>query len=174
MNKRLLVFLSSLLAMQLQSIPMIFAAESPWTAPDCALTSIDGNQKIALQQFRGKVVYVDFWASWCPPCLKSFPVLNGLEHDFKDRGLQILAVNLDEELKDAKEFLVKYPADFLVVLDASKQCAQSFKVQAMPTSYLVDRKGVVRHTSLGFRVESAKQLREQIEQLLKEDGGLTK
>jgi peroxiredoxin len=135
-------------------------------APNCALTSIDGGQKIDLNQFKGKVVYLDFWASWCGPCAKSFPFLNELHQQFKDRGLQIVGVNLDENKADAKTFLSNYSAGFTIAADADSQCVQAFDVEGMPTSYIIDRKGAVHHVHQGFRSGEAAVLRDLVEKLL--------
>ncbi|MDP1558995.1 MAG: TlpA disulfide reductase family protein [Nitrosomonas sp.] len=144
------------------------AALSDKTAPSCTLTELDGAPVHNLQELQGQVVYVDFWASWCPPCVRSFPFLNQLAHDLKDQGLRVVGVNLDENLADAEKFLVKYPADFSIVTDPGKQCAKDFNVIAMPSSYLIDRKGVIRHIHQGFRVGEVQALRHMIEQLLME------
>lgn len=147
------------------------AAEAGNKAPDCALTSIDDGKSYNLQQFQGKVLYIDFWASWCPPCLKSFPFLNELEQDLKGQGLQVIAINLDESAEDAQAFLAKTPAQFIVAADSNEQCARNFDVKAMPSSYLIDRNGVIRHVQLGFRPGEAKALRALAEQLLTESPG---
>ena len=138
------------------------------TAPDCKLSSLGDSQSSTLSQYPGKVLYVDFWASWCGPCAKSFPFMNELHSQLKDQGLQIVAVNLDEKPEEAQAFLSQYPAQFTVAADASKQCAKDFGVKAMPSSYLIDRKGKVHHIHLGFRPGEAKELRQIVEQLLKE------
>jgi peroxiredoxin len=84
------------------------------------------------------------------------------------KGLEIVGVNLDEEPAEAKAFLEKTPAKFAVMADASGQCPQEFGVKAMPSSYLIDRKGVIRHVHLGFKPSEASQLREQVNSLLDE------
>lgn len=134
----------------------------------CALTTLDGEPADALQELKGKVVYVDFWASWCPPCVKSFPFLNELNHDLKDKGLHVIGINLDEKVADAQEFIAKHPVDFSIVADPSKQCAKGLEVMAMPTSYLIDRKGNIRHVHQGFRPGESEQLRALITQLVME------
>lgn len=146
----------------------VAALETGNPAPACALTSLPGNQPANLEQYRGQVVYVDFWASWCGPCAKSFPFMNTMHEQFKDKGLQIVGVNLDENLDDAKTFLAKYPASFTVMADASKQCAKDFQVKAMPSSYIIDRNGKVHHIHLGFRPGEAENLRILVEKLLNE------
>ena len=169
MNQRILALLCAALA--LIPIQTIIAAEIGSKAPDCTLTSINDTQRYDLQQFHGKVLYVDFWASWCPPCAKSFPFLNELDRDLKDSGLQVIGVNLDQAPEDAKAFLAKYPANFTVVSDANEKCARNFDVKAMPSSYLVDRNGIIRHVHLGFRSGEVKELRVLAEQLLAEKPG---
>ena len=137
-------------------------------APKCSLVPAGNEQSFDLHRFRGKVVYVDFWASWCSPCAQSFTFLNDLEGQFRGKDLQILGINLDERPEDAKNFLAKHPANFTVAYDAGGRCPQDFGVQGMPSSYLVDRKGVIRHVHLGFRRGEAEKLRGLVEQLLAE------
>lgn len=136
--------------------------------PSCALSSINSAQKYDFQQFKGKVLYVDFWASWCPPCAKSFTFLNELHRELKEQGLEIVVVNLDEQLEDAKAFLAKHPNNLTAAVDMTKQCAQNFNVEGMPSTYIIDRKGIVRKIHLGFRSEDAEELRNLVKQLLAE------
>ena len=145
-----------------------FAEHLDQISPSCALTTLDGNPTYNLQELKGKVVYMDFWASWCPPCVKSFSFLNQLDHDMRDKGLHVIGVNLDEKVADAKEFLAKHPVDFSIVADPSKQCAKVFELMAMPTSYLIDRKGAIRHIHQGFRPGETEELRALITQLVME------
>ena len=150
------------------SLQTALAAEVGGAAPDCALSAIGGAQNYSLKQFRGKVLYVDFWSSWCGPCAQSFTFLNELDRDLKSQGLQVIGINLDEAGEDAKSFLEQHPASFHIVTDAAQQCAKDFGVKAMPSSYLVDRKGIIRYVHLGFRPDEAKEFRGLAEQLLAE------
>ncbi len=134
----------------------------------CELKTLDGKPTVDLKELRGKVVYVDFWASWCPPCVKSFPFLNQLEHEMKEQGLHVIGVNLDEKAKDAEEFLAKHPAHFSIVADPSKACAKVLEVMAMPTSYIIDKKGNIRHVHQGFRPGETEELRALLTQLVME------
>lgn len=145
-----------------------YAVDVGASLPECALEVMDNKQNLSLSQYKGKVLYVDFWASWCGPCAKSFPFLNEMHEQFKDQGLQIVGVNLDENVNDAKAFLAKYPASFTVAADVSKQCAKDFAVKAMPSSYLIDRKGIVHHVHLGFKPGEAQEIRLLVEKLLSE------
>ncbi|ESS71749.1 redoxin superfamily [Methyloglobulus morosus KoM1] len=145
-----------------------FAVDIGQPMPSCVVSPIGENKNFDLSQYKGKVLYVDFWASWCSPCVKSFPFLNEMHEQFNGQGLQIIGVNLDENVDDANAFLAKIPANFTVVADVSKQCAKDFDVKAMPSSYIIDRKGGVHHVRLGFRPGEANEVRELVEKLLSE------
>jgi thiol-disulfide isomerase/thioredoxin len=162
---KLLLFVFALLVLLVKTS---FAEHLEQVSSSCALTTLDGKPADGLQELKGKVVYVDFWASWCPPCVKSFPFLNQLDQELKDKGLHVIGVNLDEKVTDAQEFLAKHPAGFSIVADPSKQCAKDLEVMAMPTSYLIDRKGNIRHIHQGFRPDESEKLRALITQLVME------
>jgi len=106
-----------------------------------------------LLEFRGKVVVLDFWASWCVPCRRSFPWMNSMQEKYADDGLVIIGVNLDAVDADAQAFLRESPADFQIINDPEGALALEHDVVAMPTSYIFDRDGrlVTRH--LGFKVK---------------------
>jgi thiol-disulfide isomerase/thioredoxin len=140
-------------------------------APICQLAPLRDAQAIDMERLQGSVVYVDFWASWCGPCAKSFPFLNTIEADFRDRGLRVVGINLDEHPADAQAFLSRHPARFAVAADSTGRCPQAFAVAAMPSSYLIDRKGIVRYVHAGFRAGDAAKLRALIERLLSEQLG---
>lgn len=121
-----------------------------------------------LGALRGRVVYLDFWASWCVPCRQSFPWMNELQKRYADRGLTIIAVNLDHERADADKFLHKLSPDFQVRFDPDGHWARQFSVHGMPTSVILDRGGKQRFTHIGFRSGDAPQYEQQIQQLLAE------
>ncbi|MGJ0486208.1 MAG: TlpA family protein disulfide reductase [Methylomicrobium sp.] len=145
-----------------------FAANVGDSLPQCALSSIDGARPIDLSEYKGKVLYLDFWASWCGPCAKSFPFMNQLQEEFSGKGLTLIGVNLDENPEDANAFLAQHPANFTIAADKGEQCARQFDVKAMPSSYLIGLDGVIRHVHLGFREDAGKELREAVEKLLAE------
>jgi thiol-disulfide isomerase/thioredoxin len=99
----------------------------------------------------GKVVLVDFWASWCGPCKASFPVLNKLHDTYASKGLVIIGIGVDEEEAKYKSFASKMGARFPLVHDSQHKAAAFFNPPSMPTSFIVDRKGVIRHVHTGFR-----------------------
>jgi thiol-disulfide isomerase/thioredoxin len=168
MNPRIIAFSAALTLISMHSSIAIASESNDQAAPNCVVSSFADAKSYNLQQFKGKVVYVDFWASWCGPCVQSFPFMNTLEHEFKDKGLQILAINMDENPNDAQLFLKEHPAKFTVVADNGQKCAKAFDVKAMPSSYIIDRHGVIHHTHLGFRSGETEQLQTLIKQLLSE------
>ncbi len=151
------------------TVPLLHAEmQTGKSAPDCKLSPLGESSEKMLSQYRGKVVYLDFWASWCGPCAQSFPFMNKLHKDLSGKGLQIIGVNLDEDAADAKGFLAKTPAQFTILADASGECPQKYDVKAMPSTYLIDRSGVVRQVHLGFKNGESAQLSQQVEALLNE------
>jgi thiol-disulfide isomerase/thioredoxin len=120
----------------------------------------------ALQPVEGSVIWVDFWASWCVPCRRSFPWLNAMQRKYGGRGLQIIAVNLDKERALADGFLAEVPAEFALRFDPSAALAKQFGVQTMPSSYLLDADGNVLESHFGFRTAEADDYEQSIEAAL--------
>jgi thiol-disulfide isomerase/thioredoxin len=112
----------------------------------------DGAPPAALEPVQGQVIWVDFWASWCAPCRRSFPWMNAMQRKYADQGLQIIAVNVDKERKLADEFLEETPAEFELRFDPTGALASEFGVQAMPSSFLLDASGNVIERHFGFRL----------------------
>jgi len=117
-------------------------------APDFNLATDHGT--VSLAGIKGKPAYVDFWASWCGPCRKSFPWMEEMQSQFKDQGLQVIAINLDTTREAAKSFLDEVPAKFTVAYDPEGKSADAFGVKVMPTSYLIDREGRIQRVHHGF------------------------
>jgi cytochrome c biogenesis protein CcmG/thiol:disulfide interchange protein DsbE len=107
---------------------------------------------------QGKVVYLDFWASWCGPCRQSFPWMNELQRELGSQGLVVVAVNVDHERADANRFLASYPADFRVLFDPDGRLAERYKVAGMPTSFIIGRDGKIVATHAGFKQKDAESL----------------
>ena len=147
------------------------AAAAEREAPDCALRAVDGSRDYSLREWRGRVLWVDCWASWCGSCAEAVPFLNDLEREFGAHGFAVLGINLDEEPADALEFLGKYPAEFAQASDAEGVCPRSFGVETMPAAYLIDRSGVIRHVHPGFRPGEAPGLRARVRELVGEPVG---
>jgi thiol-disulfide isomerase/thioredoxin len=105
------------------------------------------------EEYAGKVVVLDFWASWCTPCRRSFPWLNSMHEKYTEDGLVIVGVNLDLDRAEAERFLGEFPASFRIVYDEDKELAKGFEVIAMPSSYLIGRDGEILERHLGFKVK---------------------
>lgn len=126
------------------------ALEAGEMVPEIALTDGQG-RGLRLADSRGSVVYLDFWASWCAPCKQSFPWLDALRQRYAERGLRVIAVNLDQERPAADRFLSRLPVGFTIAYDPPGDSARAFGVTAMPHSFLIDRDGRVRQIHRGFR-----------------------
>lgn len=122
--------------------------------------------RLDLKGLRGHVVYVDFWASWCTPCRQSFPWMKALESAYGDRGLSVVAVDLDHDRADAQRFLRMFQPNFPVIFDPQGTLAQRFNVAAMPTSVLIDRDGKIRYEHAGFLLKQRAAYERQIRDLL--------
>jgi peroxiredoxin len=145
------------------------ALEAGAPLPDLSAAQLgEPARQVALKSFKGQVVYVDFWASWCVPCRLSMPALDSLYREHRGRGFTVIGVNKDVSAEDAARFLKRVPVTFPLVQDAADQAARAFDVKAMPSGYLVDRRGVVRKVHRGFTAETAAQLAKEIDELLKE------
>lgn len=125
-----------------------------------------GRGNIKLADLKGKVVYVDFWASWCAPCKQSFPWMNDMQAKYGPRGLQIIGVTVDKKREDADKFLTGTPAKFAVAYDTTGKVAESYKPKGMPTSFLIGADGVVRAVHVGFREGDKAALEREIEAAL--------
>ena len=121
---------------------------------------------ISTASLEGKTVYVDFWASWCAPCLSSLPLYNDMYHKYKDQGLEIVAINVDNPIEDGLDFLLDTPLDFLIPADPDGEAAELFEVIGMPTSYLIEPDGTVKLVHMGFRTGDIEMIEEAIQDSL--------
>jgi cytochrome c biogenesis protein CcmG/thiol:disulfide interchange protein DsbE len=136
----------------LMSIGRLQAIGVGENAPNFKLPNVHNiDQWITLEDFTGKWVYVDFWASWCVPCKKSLPLFEKLYQQYKQQGFEVIAVSLDDEPKEAKDFVDKMQLNYKVLLDAKMATSKSFGVIGMPTSFLINPKGEVVWIHQGFK-----------------------
>lgn len=122
--------------------------------------------KQTLNQHQGEVVYLDFWASWCGPCRKSFPWMNEMQATYREQGFTVISVNLDKERKLAEQFLQQSQARFPVVYDPEGVLAKQYQLKGMPMSFLLDRQGEVRVAHTGFFSDKRQQYEAEIKHLL--------
>jgi cytochrome c biogenesis protein CcmG/thiol:disulfide interchange protein DsbE len=151
-------------ACMLSSVAWSAGAGDP--APACTAATADSARTIRVADYKGKVVYLDFWASWCPPCRESFPFMNELQREFGDKGLQVIAVSVDKVPDDARRFLALYPPQFTAALDPAWTCASTYMLPGMPTSFVIDKGGIIRAVHIGFRDQDQSGSRQQILELL--------
>ena len=142
------------------------ALEAGDRAPEFALPSLDGKGTVSLAEYQGKLVYLDFWASWCAPCLKAIPEIEAMRKQLASSGFQVVAVNLDQNTKKALRFLEKNPIGYPSASDPKGRLPKQFGVDTMPTSYLIDGEGVIRHVHRGFQRGDGVKLRTEIRKLL--------
>lgn len=143
--------------------PMPVLAASKGQAPDFRLSGV--KSEVKLSAYRGKVVYVDFWASWCGPCRKSFPWMNEMQEKYGNK-IKIIAVNLDQDRAEADKFLRQNPPKFTIAFDPEGKTAEAYKVKAMPSSYLIDPAGKIVSGHAGFRGQDKEELQKLIEQMI--------
>lgn len=134
------------------------------TLPDLTTFGLEGKLP---DDLKGKVILLDFWASWCGPCKESFPVMEELHQKYGTKGLVILAVNVDEDVAAMKDFLKSHPATFTIVHDATKKLVGTANISSMPTSLVIGTDGKVASIHKGFHgKETAKQYAAEVEKLL--------
>ncbi|MET0352309.1 MAG: TlpA disulfide reductase family protein [Rhizobacter sp.] len=147
-------FHSILLAALVAIAAPAFALDAGQPAPALDVPGAQG--QVNLAGLKGKVVYVDFWASWCAPCKQSFPWMNEMQAKYGARGLQIVAVNVDAKREDADKFLAEVPASFTVGFDPKGDSPKRFQIKGMPSSVLVGPDGQVVKVHAGFRPDERK------------------
>jgi thiol-disulfide isomerase/thioredoxin len=136
------------------------------TAPDFTLPSIDG-QQVSLQEYRGKVVFLNFWATWCIPCREEMPALEQLHQKYQSEGLAVLAVDLKESAEQVKAFFQKYTLSFPSLLDHNGAVFRDYLVMGMPTTYLISRDGQLLAQGIGGRDWTRAEAQELIRALVK-------
>jgi peroxiredoxin len=141
------------------------APSSP--APDFTLRSVEG-PNLRLKEQRGKVILVNFWATWCGPCREEMPHLNRLYEKYRASGFSLLGVNVDEDSRNAAGVASQLGVKFPVLLDSDKQVSKLYDLNAMPSTVLIDRDGKVRYMHRGYRTGTEQEYDQQIRALLKE------
>ena len=142
--------------------------EEGHVAPDFALKTLQG-KTVRLSELRGKkVVLINFWATWCPPCRMEMPTMQKIYSEYKGKGFEILAINIEPDAKDEiREFMKELRLTFPVLLDADMKVLQKYRIIGLPVSVLIDRKGIVHTKEIGYQDWTDKDSRKRVESLLR-------
>lgn len=144
----------------------VAALEEGTQAPALAAPALGTSARVDLSRHRGSVVVVDFWASWCEPCAQAMPALERIYQRYRGQGLVVIGVSEDDAERNARSFLSRTPVSFPIVLDADHSIAGRYRPGTMPSTFVIDRQGVVRHIHSGYRPGDAAALERQIRALL--------
>lgn len=135
-------------------------------ATDFTLKSLSG-KNLKLSEFRGQVILLNFWASWCGPCRQEMPILEEIHHRYKDLGFTVLGINVDEDIEKAKQQLEDTPVSFPILLDTQNLVSEAYKLEAMPTTILIDRDGTMRFLHKGYQPGFEEHYKQEIKTLIR-------
>jgi len=144
-----------------------FAADVGSPAPAFTLDALAGDQG-ALSQYKGQVVMVNFWATWCGPCRQEMPLLDQIYKKYKPAGFTLIGVSVDKEAPAVKELLARKPVSFPILLDPANQVSKAYHVGEMPSSVIIDRKGQIRYIHRGYKPGDENEYQERIRQFIRE------
>jgi len=136
------------------------------SAPLFTLKDLDGNE-VSMSSFKGKPVFLNFWATWCPYCRKERKELKALYKAYKDKDLVIISVSLDKSEGRLRSFMKEHPAEYIVLTDTNMTSGTMYGVSGFPTTYLIDREGIIKYKSPGYREWSSKSAGDIIDKLIK-------
>ena len=136
-------------------------------APQFQLGAADGTA-VNLGALKGKVVMINFWASWCGPCRKEMPILEQLSRQYRTKGLTLIGVNVEPDSKAAMNWLKETPVSFPILFDTDSTVSKLYQVAGMPNTVIVDRKGTVRYIHRGYQAGAENEYLDQIRQLIRE------
>lgn len=122
--------------------------------------------KKVIEEYKGKVIYLDFWASWCTPCRKSFPWMNAMQQKYGAQNFTVVSINLDTEANLAEQFLASTPANFTILYDPEANLATELKLKGMPSSFIINQKGEIVSAHVGFTDDKKVKYEQEIKQLL--------
>lgn len=151
----------------LVSLCLFSALSHAESAPDFTLKS-DGGENLRLEEQRGKVVMINFWASWCAPCRQEMPILDELHDRYEKAGFTLWGVNVEQDPSAAQKFLDEVAVSFPILYDPTSKVSKTYQVSAMPTTVMVDRDGQVRYVNRGYKKGDEEKYRKQIKELIRE------
>ncbi len=157
----------TMVAIVVASAAFAGGSDASGPAPAFTLTALSG-QQAALSQYKGQVVMVNFWATWCGPCQQEMPLLDQMYKKYKPAGFTLIGVNVDKEAPPVKDLLARKPVSFPVLLDPANQVSKAYHVDEMPSSVIIDRKGEIRYIHRGYRPGDVNEYQDRIRQLIRE------
>ena len=154
-------------AVVMASTAFAAAGDASGPAPAFTLATLSG-QQAALSQYKGQVVMVNFWATWCGPCQQEMPLLDQMYKKYKPAGFTLIGVNVDKQQPPVKELLARKPVSFPILLDPANQVSKEYHVDEMPSSIIIDRKGEIRYIHRGYKPGDENEYQDRIRQLIRE------
>ena len=158
---------SAVVALALTLTSSLSVAEVTGVAPNFTLPGIA--QSVSLSDYKGQVVYLDFWASWCGPCRDSFPWMNKMQSKYQQQGVKFIAINVDRTSEAAQTFLSQNPAHFTIAFDAKGETPKQYDILGMPTAFVIGRDGQILHNHIGFNTDEMADYEQSIQDALKEN-----
>jgi peroxiredoxin len=157
----------ALAAIVLATSAFAASGDAAGPAPSFTLTTLSG-QPGGLSEYKGQVVLVNFWATWCGPCQQEMPLLDQMYKKYKPAGFTLIGVNVDKESPAVKELLARKPVSFPVLLDPANQVSKAYHVDEMPSSVIIDRKGQIRYIHRGYKPGDENDYQDLIRKLIRE------
>ena len=168
MNKIFSLAIATVILFTLSAVSIVsFAKIRTEAAPDFVLKSASG-KNIRLSELKGRIIMLNFWATWCGPCTEEIPYLNKIHDSLNPYDFELLGINLDVDQSKAIHLANKLNVNFPILFDVEKDVSKSFSIDAMPTTIIIDRSGDIRHINRGFKKGYEERYYRQIQALRKE------
>jgi peroxiredoxin len=167
LSKMTLIKRCAMAAIIVASSAFAASGDASGPAPTFTLTTLTG-QPGGLSEYKGQVVMVNFWATWCGPCQQEMPLLDQMYKKYKPAGFTLIGVNVDKESPAVKELLARKPVSFPVLLDPANQVSKAYHVDEMPSSVIIDRKGQIRYVHRGYKPGDENDYQDLIRKLIRE------
>ena len=165
---RVMLKKSLFIAVLLLSFPLFsYAGIVGTVAPAFSLEDLNG-KAVTLEQFKGKVVFVAFWAPWCGPCKEELPELGKLYNKYRNDGFEVIGISLDGSRSDVSKFIQKINIEFLILMDKKDAAGNAYRVSSLPVGFLIGKDGIIQRKHMGFGVEFITVYEREIQELLKQ------